>query len=147
MRLLRCLRHEGRRAVVRVGRSIHHAGVHGRELCDLPGVLHGYDIGRLGTHGRRSICSGLEDSLQLFVCDLFGTVAAAAAPRLDQVQEVFFHSGYVFSIVWQKYGKPTAKPGGKTKFFPEGLAEAHPVLSKNSEILFPVLQTNTATKL
>ena len=83
---------DGGRTVIGIARGAHHLGVHLPKPHDECRVLHGYDMGMLGTHASRRPCSGFEYLDEFVILDLLILELAHAAARLDAIYGIHVFS-------------------------------------------------------
>ena len=78
-------KNDGGRTVIGIARGTHHLGVHLPKPHDECRVLHGYDMGMLGTHAGGRPCSGFQYLDEFVILDLLVLELAHAAARLDAI--------------------------------------------------------------
>ena len=83
---------DGGRTVIGIARGAHHLGVHLPQPFDECRVLHGYDMGMLGTHAGGRPCSGFQYLDKFVILDLLVPVFAHTAARLDAIDSIHVFS-------------------------------------------------------
>ena len=85
-------KNDGGRTVIGIARGAHHLGVHLPKPHDECRVLHGYDMGMLGTHAGGRPCSGFQYLDEFVILDLLVLELAHAAARLDAIYGIHIFS-------------------------------------------------------
>ena len=76
---------DGGRTVIGIASGSHHLGVHLPQPFDECRILHGNDMGMLGTHAGGRPCSGFQYLDEFVILDLLVLELAHAAARLDAI--------------------------------------------------------------
>ena len=83
---------DGRRTVIGIASGSHHLDVHLLQTFDECRILHGNDMGMLGTHAGGRPCSGFQYLDEFVILDLLVPVFAHTAARLDAIDSIHVFS-------------------------------------------------------